>query len=263
MSKFIRLSILAVLFATLAFTSFSPSKAATHELSSAFAAPKIRDTQIKSVLLAPDDGYVILIGSNGYSTSNVRKTFNTKLKELNDDSQEIKSVAFAKDGGWVIIYGDNGYWLEDVPQKLADKLEELNKDKSVIISVSIDADDNWIVIFDDYGYSSVGMPKELVTSLQKVNKDQKTMKLVAFDPDGRSLLLYGSNAYYFSKDLPKKALDTLADYNDKSYEILSVSFGAKASWVIVADNEGQSIVSWAGVSKKLSDKIKELVDKDK
>jgi WD40 repeat protein len=258
-TKVIRFFVLSFVVAALAFSSsLSASKAAPapHELSSISAAPKIGDKQVKSVIFAPDDGYAILIGSNGYSTSNVAKTFNAKLKELNTDDETITSVAFSKDGGWVITYGTNGYWLENVPQKLEDKLKELNDDKSEIISVAIDAEDNWIVLYDEYGYSSIGMSKELVTSLTKVNKDKKTMKQVAFDPDGLSVLLYGTNGYYFSKDLPEEALKTLSDYNDKNYELLSVAFGPDASWVIVADKK----IAWAGVSEKLEDKIKELAD---
>lgn len=234
---------------------------ATRPMNSDSRAPTIGDKQVKNVTLTTDGGYAILIGSNGYSTNNVAKTFNAKLTDLNTDGDTILSVAFTANGGWVIIYEDakgmTGYWSEDIPADCETKLLELVKDKSTLISVSFTAENDWIILFDDYGYSSIGMQKDLVESLKKVNKDKKAMKQVSFAPmkDNPSVFLYGVNAFTYSDGLPQSAIDALTEYNEKSFELLSISFGENDSWVVVSDKE----IVWDGVSKKLSDKIKQLV----
>jgi hypothetical protein len=253
--------VVCALFIT-GIAEFPGLKAAAHppviERAAAFAAPStpIPSTFVKWIAFGLQESWAILIGKNGYSTFNVPKSLNEKLKELNADDEEIKSVSFAADDGWVIIYGDNGYWLNNIPQDAADKLKELNKKKSVITQVTFGAKDSWVIIFDDNGYSAVGMPKGLTNRLKDANTDGVVIKQVSIDANGEWFILYGKNGYYWTDNLPEGALKKLKEYNTAENEIFCAAFGPDGGWVVISDAE----ISYGDVAKDVSAKIKELLN---
>jgi hypothetical protein len=254
--KFLRILSLIVTVFLLAFSAVSATQAAPVgvELSSARSA-QVSAKSIHYIAFAPKGGYAILFDKFGYSTNNVPKTFNTKLKEFNTREEDITSVSFTADGkGWVIVGAKTVAW-EGIPDKAAEKIKELAGKDSTVKQVVLGPKKEWLVLFDSNGYSSVGLAKGIVDALKEVNTDEKEIKQLSFSPTGEYVLLYGRNGYFWSTKIPADAVAKLEKYNADKLEIIGTAFGEKDAWAIITDEE----VSWGDTTVEFADEVKALL----
>lgn len=263
-NAFIRhLLIIALLAAILLAAFVSPHRVAAAAPDLNFRNAATGTKEIKFVAFAPDDGWVVLFGDNGYSTHNVPKELNDELSKLNDDGKVIKQVAFTSDGGWIVLFGNNGYSSKGLVKKLTDKLSSLNDDNKEIKQVAFTSTDNFLILVDQNGYSSLNVPTAITDKLDALNSDSKEIKQVVFMPsqsgtegaDDEWLIVNAKNAFAWSDGIGEGLITQLKKINKAGDEIQNVALAADGSWVVVSSVE----VTWSkGVSTDLVAKIKEL-----
>lgn len=78
---------------------------------------------IKSIAFAPNGGFAIIYGENGYSTKDIPQDAVVELSTLYKQGSTIKSIAFSPNGGWVILCDTNGaYWSTNIPPEAANAI---------------------------------------------------------------------------------------------------------------------------------------------
>ena len=242
-------------------TSIAPVAAASQPLalSSDSAPSQVADDLIKGVFIAPNGGWVVLHGKNGYTTSQVPKDLNAKLKELNKDDSEIESVAFTSDMGFVVIFDGNGFFGKDVPKAVLTRLKELNTDKVDVKQVEFHKGDSdveeWIILHGGNAADwSDGFNAKAIEELKSLNEANEEFKWVTAQDDGSWVVFYGKNAYVYSKGLPKDFVDQIKKLNDDAVDIMTASISEDGEqWIVVSDKT----VAFNGIPDDLNQELKE------
>ena len=138
-----------------------------------------KGTDIKYVAFAPDGGWILIWGSNGYTASGLPKSAIAEIRKLNDDSKEIKQLTFDSNGEWVIVYGENGLvWSDDADQGLIDQLKKLNDAGETIRQVAFSPDDGssgigWIVLYGKSDVVGKNLPKTFADKMRELDPTLK------------------------------------------------------------------------------------------
>lgn len=133
---------------------------------------------IKFVAFAPNGGWVVIWGTNGYTANNLPKSAVDAIDKLNADGKEIKQLTFDSTGAWVIVYGTNGLiWSDGAAQGLIDQLKKLNDANETIRQVAFSPDDGsgigWIVLYGKDQVVGKNLPK---TFADKMKELEPTLK---------------------------------------------------------------------------------------
>ncbi len=84
------------------------------------------------IAFAPNGGWVILYGRNGYYAHNTSQETINVLNSLRKRDRIINSIAFAPNGGWVVIYNNFGYYARNVSQATINSLGRMYKSVSFL-----------------------------------------------------------------------------------------------------------------------------------
>jgi len=150
---------------------------------------------INTIAFAPNGGWVILDGVNGYSTSNnFPPDALSKLTTLNKQGATINTIAFTPNGEWVIVYNGYEYYNSSTfPPDALSKLATINQQKLPINSIAFAPNGGWVIIYNKgkNTYYSTNIPQTLQDEITNLSK-QGTFSLinVAFTSNDGFVVLY-------------------------------------------------------------------------
>ncbi len=163
---------------------------------------------IKCLAFTPDGDWVILFGTNGFYSNNLKLPVCQKLKELQSKTQNFKSVAFNPTGGWVILWDVNGSWTEGaIPDSAFNRMQELAKQGSELRSITFGPNGCWIILCDKAGAFYENIPTDLVKVVNNAIEKQIAVRCVAFS--GTDWICLLDNGWSTSNpDLPSTTMLT-------------------------------------------------------
>lgn len=198
------------------------------------------------IAFAPNGGWVIINGSNGYTTSTnnpLRQDFIEELSALNKQGQSIDSIAFTPTGEWVIIYNSAGAGIaesQNLPQEVVTALSNIKAQTGVFIKISFSPNGGYVITYNRNSYSvSSNISPEIVTYLSTIKKNNGDVNAVAFSPDGGCIIVYDdSDGFYTTQGIPQtltSAIQNLQKNTPGSY-VAHVSFTSSNGWTLINDN---------------------------
>ena len=202
---------------------------------------QLRDAgeDIRRIAFAPNNGYVILYGWNGYRCRNIPDRLANRLKDCNDKGEEIREIAFAPSGGYVIVWGRNAYDACDIPEALAEKLRECRDKGDEIRHIAFAPNGGYVIRWGQIGYRVSRISKVLNEKLKECHDKGEDIKQVAFGPSGGWVVLVGWNGFWHS-GIPERMSSELSEYLSRKKEIRYVLFTPNSEWLIFGGKESQN-----------------------
>lgn len=161
---------------------------------------------IKCIAFTPEGDWVILFGTNGFHSNNLKLPVCLKLKEIQPKVANFKCIAFTPAGGWVVLWDVNGSWTEgNVPEGAFNKLQETVKQKGELRSIAFGPEGSWVILVGKDGLWHSGLPKELAEVLEDAIQKQNLIRCVAFS--GSDWICLADNGWWTSNpELPSAKL---------------------------------------------------------
>lgn len=188
--------------------------------------------QIKQVAFAPNGGWVILYGRNGFHYSDISNDVTNKLWEFSNAGEEIKQIAFAPNGGWVILRNRCSFWQSNVSKRMSDKLWSSFNKGHEIRYVAIAANLGWIISREQNTFSHSHIPADMTDKLWEFRGAGEEVKQIAFAPNGGWVIVRERNDFWYS-NIPDDLVDMLWKYHRSGKEIRQVSFAENSGWVVL------------------------------
>ena len=205
--------------------------------------PYARATEeTRMVVFNHNGGWIVLHGTNGYTSEGISSDVTDQLDQLNSDGKTIQDVAFTSSDEWVILNQHNAaIWSSGVPTDVINKLKDLNNNSEDIKYIGFMDDDSWVILWGDNGWASEGLPDVLNTKLHAINDASEIIRDVAFVPGGTSdnpdtdwVVLSGTNAATWTDGIPSNAVDKIKELNNNGDDIKFIAFQSATSWVLLS-----------------------------
>jgi len=227
------------------------------------AQTSIPDNLIKRVGFGPNGEWLILYGTNGYSSDGLAAPVLTNLAKINDANEEIQWMAFGPAGAY-LLSSAKSFYSDKLPTDMDAEINRLiaagngNDIKFAAFAptpgtgsaTSDPTASGWVIIWGKNGYTEVGLPKSATDEIDKLNTDNKEIKQLTFDSNGEWLIVYGDNGLIWSTGVVQPLVDQLKKLNDAGEVIRQVEFapdtGAGIGWVVLYGTDkvvGQNLPS--------------------
>jgi hypothetical protein len=191
---------------------------------------------IRQVVLAPNNGWLVLFGTNGFWERGIPTEATAKLFELHAAKKILQHVSFSPDGGYIIFYTEDNRFqrVKDrgLPTELINKLKELIEARSNIKQVAFTKNGGWVILHGFNGFAYKNISDSVVERLKQVKRHYHPFRSIAFTEDGGAALLYGSNGYA-THEIPAKAGEALDTWHNDGKELLSVTFFPGGGWLLL------------------------------
>lgn len=153
---------------------------------------------LKSVALAPNDGWVILYGANDVRARNAPQSLFNRLTQLKSQGQTLKSVAIGPGGGWVVLFGTDNFAAENAPATLVNQLNALRNRGHNFKAVTLGADGRWAFLLNQNGYfvsTAPAVPTGLTDALTTAQNNGATATSIALGRSASYGLTFNVNGF--------------------------------------------------------------------
>jgi hypothetical protein len=204
--------------------------------------------QMSKVKVFGSNVVILSGGENG-----IPKELTTALDNAMGTNHGIYEVAFGPNGEWIIVgtisrAGGDAYMYaaKNAPQSLIRALEDLRSQSSDFQhyidmrlrpwSISLGPNGQWLMLFGTGPESNMSgyMQYDVESSIRQVIEGQRGHKLkqFVFDPTGGYLILFDTNYYVASAEIPRDLTDRLAQLSSNAKTIDEVVFAPNGAWII-------------------------------
>ncbi|MEH1840570.1 MAG: hypothetical protein V7L20_17830 [Nostoc sp.] len=196
----------------------------------------------KTIAFAPNAGWVILNGNNGWNSENIPQEATKLLSTLtlNKQNSTINTIAFTRSGEWVIIYDGNAFsWSTNFPKDVVNQLKTLNQNKSTINTVAFTPNGQWIILSNGGNTAnwSTNFPKDAVNEIKAIYKIYPYIKTIAFTPNGAWVIFYangyGNTGYAYSSGISQLATSTIVNDSKAGYRLINIAFTPSNGWALL------------------------------
>ena len=128
-----------------AISNGQPTNANSHIPGLAAAIKPMGGTPVAAVYAAPNQGWILIWGINGYQANGIPEGLDAALYAIYDQNQAIRQISFGANGAWLVLYGKNGARWHNVPQRMADAWNGVVKQNKGIEAAAIFPDGAWYI----------------------------------------------------------------------------------------------------------------------
>lgn len=138
------------------------------------------------IAFAPNGGWVIVQGTNGFITNNVPQDLINVLRATNQRKKAILDIDFHPKGGWVVVAEDMTT-SSGIPADADRILMEVTKNGGV--SKVAFSSTGWVIIPQTGGYYTSNIPVELSSALQETGWQGRRVHDIQLTKDGDGWVL--------------------------------------------------------------------------
>lgn len=109
---------------------------------------------IEKIIFLPNDGWIVLYESGGYSCENVQKDLRDEMIEIFDHGSIIQEVVIAPNFGWVIICHNQASFSNNITESLCKKIMRMSKLRTKLYLLAISSNNGWVTIEERLGKGS-------------------------------------------------------------------------------------------------------------
>ncbi len=190
--------------------------------------------QVKWVAFAPNGGWSVLYGKNGYFNRNIPDELHQLMVKYAQEGRELKSVAFAPNGGWSLLYDKNGYFNRNAPDELHQLVVKYAQEGRTLKTIAYAPNGGWSLFYDKNGYFNRNVPDELHQLVVKYAQEGRELKSVAYAPSGGWSLFYDKNGY-FNRNVPDPAHQATVSLSQEGRPLRTMAFSSNGGWIVVSD----------------------------